>query len=110
MRVYAPCPRIGESTYYTSKYYTCLRTKELCEPCLSMFRVYTPCPRMRVVYAMSKYVYKTSLGWEGTSLLGHVCEGWGEWVEEGGDHVYPETVLDGAGKPERGRVFKRSFL
>jgi hypothetical protein len=39
--------------------------------------------------------------WEGTSLLGHVCEGWGERVEEGGDHVYPETVLDCAGKPER---------
>ncbi len=57
---------------------------------------------------MSKYVYKTSLGWEGTSLLGHVCEGWGEWVEEGGDHVYPETILDCAGKPERRRVFNRS--
>jgi hypothetical protein len=47
---------------------------------------------------------------EGTSLLGHVCEGWGERVEEGGDHIYPETILDGAGKPERRRLFKRSFL
>ncbi len=59
---------------------------------------------------MSKYVYKTSLGWEGTSLLGHVCEGWGERVEEGGDHVYPETVLDCAGKPERRQLFQKKII
>jgi hypothetical protein len=49
---------------------------------------------------------------EGMSLqkLGHVCEGWGEWVEEGGDHVHPETVLDCAGKPERRRLLKEVFL
>jgi hypothetical protein len=55
---------------------------------------------------MSKYVrLSTRHLREGRSLLGHVCEGRGEGVEEGGDHVYPETVLDCAGKPERRRVF-----
>jgi hypothetical protein len=80
-----------------------------CEPCLSMRRVYTPCPRMRGVCHVQIFESTRHVR-EGMSLLGHVCEGWGERVEEGGDHVHPETVLDCAGKPERRQVYYRSFL
>ncbi len=105
-----PCPRIGESLRHVHEYESLTHVREqrsyvshvwVCAESLHHVREREP--------SHVQIFESTGHLWEGMSLLGHVCEGWGEGVEERGDHVYPETVLDGAGKPERRRVFYRGF-